>query len=244
MRRRDCLAGLAALPLAWVGPAPTAQAKDALKLLTINNFTSRVNANVLKKVYGRIGQDMTVVSMPPSRVTALTTQGLVDGEVNRIRSYGDAHPSLIRIEPPISEWTVSALYRASANLAIRTGADLATHALGIVRGLKATADMTATFSRVSIAPSSRELMLMLDGNRFEVAVDGTDESAFYIRKLGLKGITVVELSRFPLYHYLHEKNRQLVPLIARELKKLADSGELKRIFDEASIELVNSGEEP
>ncbi len=244
MGRRQCLARLAALPLLLVGTAARARASEPIRLVTINNFTSKVNANVLKRVYARVGLELQVASMPPSRVTAMATQGLADGEVNRIRSYGDGYPTLIRVEPPFSIWTVSGFYKANAGLVVRSAADLASHDVGIVRGIQATAALAASSPHVHIAPSSKELVLMLDGGRFAVAIDGTDESGFFIRRLGLKGITTVELNRYPLYHYLHEKNKHLVPLISREIKKLADSGELKQLFELASAELIDSGEEP
>ncbi|MES2125788.1 MAG: hypothetical protein V4463_00825 [Pseudomonadota bacterium] len=241
MHRRESLTYLLSLfSMAALAPA---MASEAIRLVTINNVTSRVNALVLKDVYRRLGIELQILAMPPSRVTAMATQGLADGEVNRILAYGDAHPTLIRIEPALNVWTVSAFYKVGSGPAPRSPADLAGRDVGIVRGIKATADMSSA-SHVSVAPSSRELMLMLNGNRFEIALDGTPESEFYIRRLGLQGIASIELNRYPLYHYLHEKHRNLVPVVAREIKKLADSGELKSLFDAASATLRDSGEEP
>lgn len=221
-----------------------AQAAQTITLATINNLTSRINGILLQEVYRRAGFQLEIVVMPPSRVTAMSTTGGVDGEVNRIRAYGVQHPSLIRVEPPINYWTVSAFYKAAAPFEIHRVADLKGRHVGIVRGIKATADLAADMPKVSVAPSSRELMLMLHGDRFEVAIDGTEESRFYLRKSGVQGIVGVELEQHALYHYLHEKHKDLVPVIAREIKKMADSGDLKRVFDKAVNEVRESGIDP
>lgn len=221
-----------------------ARAGQPLTLATINNFTSKVNGIVLHEVYRRAGIQLDIVAMPPSRVTAMSTSGGVDGEVNRIRAYGALHPTLVRVEPPINYWTVSAFYKNGAGFEIRRAADLGERPVGIVRGIKATADLTAGNPKVSVAPSSRELMLMLINDRFDVAIDGAGESGFYVRKLGLQGITSVELEQHALYHYLHEKHQNLVPLISREIRKMADSGELKRVFDKAVNDVMESGLDP
>ena len=240
MQRLNHIVGMAALLLAGACAMLPAQ---AITLATINNFSSKVNGIVLKEVYRRAGLPLDIQAMPASRVTAMSTSGEVDGEVNRIFSYGTAHPTLLRVEPPINYWTVSAFYRSGSGIEIRGAADLAARRIGIVRGIKAVADLTAGLPSVSVAPSSRELMLMLDGKRFDVAVDGSRESDFYLQRLGLSGIVSVELEQHALYHYLHEKHRDLVPLISREIRKMSDSGDLKRLFDKTVKDLLASGAE-
>lgn len=221
-----------------------ARAEQTITLATQNNFTSRVNGVVLQEVYRRVGIPLAIVVMPASRVTAMASAGGVDGEVNRVRNYGALHPSLVRVEPPLNYWTVSAFFKTGAAFDFLQVADLSGRRVGIVRGIKAAADLTAGVAQVSVAPSSRELMLMLSNNRFEVAVDGTVDSGFYVRRLALQGITSVELEQQALYHYLHEKHKNLVPLISGEIKRMTASGELKRAFDKAASELVESGAEP
>lgn len=233
-----------ALLLSLASLSLPARAGQTVTLATINNFTSKVNGIVLQEVYRRAGIQLDIVAMPPARVTAMSTTGGVDGEVNRIRSYGTLHPTLIRVEPPISYWTVAAFYKSGSAFEIHRAADLSERHVGIVRGIKATADLTAQAPQVSVAPSSRELMLMLSRNRFEVAIDGADEAGFYVRRLGLQGISSIDVEQHALYHYLNEKNKNLVPLIAREIKKMADSGDLKRVFDKALADVRDSGMEP
>lgn len=234
---RICTLALACLYLPAV-------AAPAITIGTLNNFTSKVNGMVLQEVYRRAGIPLAILQMPPPRAAAMADAGEVDGEVNRIFSYADQHPNLIRVEPALNTWTVAAFYKKTALFKIQTAADLRERQIGIVRGIKAAADLTAGIPKVSIAPSSRELMLMLDGNRFDVAVDGMPESGYFIRILGLHGIQSTALEHYQLFHYLHQKHKNLVPLISREIKKMADSGDLQKVFDKAVNDLLASGFEP
>ena len=220
------------------------QARDPIRLANIGNLTSVVDAMVLTEVYKQAGIDLIIVPMPPARATVEATRGTVDGEVNRVASYGDARPTLIRVEPPLYSWQISAFYKKSSKVEIHTSDDLAPYTVGHVRGLKRIEDLVAGVPRVEKVNTTELLLKMLDANRIDVAVDGTNESNFYLRRLGYGDIVQVELERQPIHHYLHVKHKDLVPVIGGIIKKLSDSGELARMFVKAEQDYVASGATP
>ncbi|MES2049539.1 MAG: hypothetical protein V4447_14150, partial [Pseudomonadota bacterium] len=214
--RRTFIATLACLPA-----ASPVQAKEAIVLANLVNFTSILSGVVLTEIYRRVDLDLTVLAMPPARASIEASTGRVDGEVNRVASYGAAHPTLIRIDPPLCIWTVSAFHKKTDKFTIQSAIDLAPRSVGKVRGIVGATLLTSGLPNVQDANSSKSLMQMLDLDRFEVAVDGTFESEFHLQQLQLKNINVVELTRYALHHYLHEKHRDLVPVIGNMIEKLS-----------------------
>lgn len=236
VNRRTFIATLACLPA-----VSSVQARETIVLANLVNFTSILSGAVLTEIYGRVGLDLTVLAMPPARASNEASVGRVDGEVNRVAGYGAAHPTLIRIDPPLCTWTVSAFHKKTDKFTIQSAIDLAPRSVGKVRGIVGAALLTSGLPDVQDVNSSKSLMQMLGADRFEVAVDGTLESEFHLEQLQLKNIAVVELARYALHHYLHEKHRALVPVIGKMIEKLSRSGELPRLYEKAKSDFLASG---
>lgn len=59
----------------------------------------------------------------------------------------------------------------------------------------------------------------------------------YRKKLGLKGVTALEgpVNRLSLFHYLHKKNRAIVPKLDQAIKTMLDEGTIDKILDKFSM---------
>lgn len=55
---------------------------------------------IYREACARIGLELVLVPYPARRASSVSDAGLVDGEINRVRSYGALHPEMIRIDPP------------------------------------------------------------------------------------------------------------------------------------------------
>ncbi|WP_445681183.1 hypothetical protein [Radicibacter daui] len=55
---------------------------------------------VYREALDQLGLDFRFVDVPPGRATAMSRGGEVDGELGRVRSFGDLYPELIRVEEP------------------------------------------------------------------------------------------------------------------------------------------------
>lgn len=63
-----------------------------------------------------------------------------------------------------------------------------------------------------------------------------------VNKLGLDSIRILSppLERLPLYHYLHEKHKDLVPKVDEIIRDMAESGELDDLREEFIKTLLDS----
>lgn len=221
-----------------------ASAQETIALVRNADVPSAVNALLLKAIYKRAGYELKITPMPAARATVEAESGNVDGEVNRVAAYADAHPNLIRVEPPISIWKISAFYKNAERISINGPDDLKKYSLAYVRGLKGPEDLVKGAQKVEALTTSEQLVNFLQSDRADVIVDGQSQVKFYVKRLGFKDFAQVELTRTPLYHYLHVKNKDLVPVISRIIKKLSDSGELAKLYTQSENEFIASGNSP
>ena len=50
------------------------------------------------------------------------------------------------------------------------------------------------------------------------------------------------LEHIPLYHYLHERHRELVPRVEKAMREMEASGELERVRQEATARMLRDAE--
>jgi polar amino acid transport system substrate-binding protein len=215
--------------------ATHAYAREPVQLAVLTTSPPSVAAGImLTEIFRQANIPMVLIAMPAVRSSVEAGEGRVDGEVARVQSYGELHPTLIRVEPAIDFLSVSAYYKKKLNTKIDSQDDLKPYSVGYVRGLKVPCDLVKNVPYAQETTSSKSLVRMLKADRFDVIVNNNGSTDFYINKFGLKDIERVELSHEPLHLYLHQKNRDLVPTISGIIKKLSDNGELAKLRAKAN----------
>lgn len=218
-----------------------AHARKPLRLVVLNTSPPSVIAGaMLSEVFRQVDIPLVLLTMPAARSSLEADAGRVDGEIARVASYGDTHPMLIRVDPPIDQLSISAYFKKTLRANIANKEDLIPYRVGYVHGLKATYDQVKDLPQFREAQSSKLLALMLGANRFDAIVNNSASTDYYLFKLGYTDIEQVELSREPLHLYLHQKHRDLVPLIASSIRKMTASGELARVRKNAIDQLYSS----
>ncbi len=73
---------------------------------------------LLKEIYKRAGHQVTFVDYPSARALIESSNGVVDGEANRIYAIGDKYPTLKRVPTPFSYAQASA-FTIDKNITIK-----------------------------------------------------------------------------------------------------------------------------
>lgn len=218
-----------------------ASAREPLKLGVLNTSPPSVIAGaMLSEVFRQANVPLLLVTMPAARSSVEADAGRIDGEVARVASYSDTHPMLIRVDPPIDQLSISAYFKKTLQTRIAKKEDLIPYRVGYVRGLIATHNQVKDLPQHRETQSSKLLVLMLNANRFDVIVNNSASTDYYLFKLGYTDIEQVELTREPLHLYLHQKHRDLVPAIANTIQKMTVSGELSRVRKKAINQLYSN----
>jgi ABC-type amino acid transport substrate-binding protein len=230
--------------LVALGPNAT-PAETVLRLARLENIPDQfVGGEILKAAYGRLGITVELVDLPAKRALAESSQGRVDGEVHRILAVQSEYPSLIPVRPSINYIEPSAFVK-QREFPVDGWSSIAPYSIGIVRGVGSSERGTNGMSKVEAVATMDQLMQMLASGRIDVAVNDRFSGVLVNKKLRLD--TVVRplspaLEHIPLYHFLHERHRDLVPRVEKVLRDMEASGELERLRREITLRMLKDAE--
>lgn len=199
---------------------------------------------IYKEAFRRLGLPVEVTSLNLARRTALAEEGGIDGEVSRIHAYADNHPSLIRIEEPVMEFTFS-LFTGSADLQAQQLADLPANALvEYRRGIllcENTLKKSIPAERLGTVTTTEQGIRKLLARRS----DAYCEIDIYVTELmqsGTLGANAVPRKLFDIatlktYPYLARKHAELAPRLTAVLQQMRAEGLLSRYQKQAERQL-------
>lgn len=233
MRRRLAVLGsfsslLGTLHAAWAqpqaaagelriaGPRQDAQAWVALRLIT--------------EVYRQSGLKLKLVPLPPLRGNIAVMSGQVEGELMRVRAYGEQYPELLRVEPAFYRIGVRAFSLTERKLQVRSREDLASYSIGALRGISYVGELTARLPKVNLAQTSEQMFRMLQAGRVDLVLEGQIGGQHSAALLGMKALAMSpELMRFELFHYLQPRLTAEAARLGDTLRRMRASGELDRL---------------
>lgn len=217
-----------------LGATGAASGQPVLRLARLENVPDQfLGGEILVAVYKRLGIPMDFMDLPAKRSLLESSQGRVDGEVQRILAVQDQYPTLIAVQPSFNFIEPAAFVRSGTSLRVDDGwKSLAPHSIGIVRGVGSSERGTQGMPAVQAVTTMENLMQSLDAGRFDVAVNDRFSGLLVIRRLGLEGkVQPLDppLEHIPLYHFLHERHRALVEKVGQAIRGMQASGELDRV---------------
>jgi ABC-type amino acid transport substrate-binding protein len=162
-----------------------------------------------------------------------------DGEVHRIFEIGDAYPTLLRVPTPIN-YIEPSVFSKKHGFKVTDCTALQGYQIGIVRGVKHSQLCTHGMENVFVGDDLSGVMRMLDAGRVDLLITARINGLLMAKELGLDAIKPLSppLSRFWVYHYLHERHNELVPTIDAVFKAMQESGELEALRKQAAQQLL------
>jgi polar amino acid transport system substrate-binding protein len=112
--------------------------------------------------------------------------------------------------------------------------------VGIVRGVKHSQLCTHGMENVFVGDDLTSVMRMLDAGRIDLLITARINGLLMAKELGLDAIKPLSppLSRLWVYHYLHERHKDLIPTIDAVFKAMQESGELEVLREQAAQQLL------
>lgn len=241
-RRRWLGACTVSAALSMVGPAG-ARPRLSLRLARVEDIPDQlVGSLILEVVYRRLDIAVEFVDMPAKRALVESSQGRVDGEVQRLLDVGREYPSLIAVQPSIN-YIEPAAFVKRLDFRVAGWRSVAPYSIGIVRGVGSSERGTQGMARVAAVTSMDQLMDMLADDRVEVAVSDQFSGLLVVRRRHLE-TTIRPLSpvleHIALYHFLNERHRDLVPRVGQVIQDMAASGELERLREEFTMRMIGA----
>lgn len=226
----------------------TSRASDAetqLVFSTIEESPDTVASGVvLKEAYKRLGIDVRIEHFSGAEALQKANAGETDGEVCRIDGASKQFTNLVQIPIPIN-YVQGAVFSKDPDLKLVGWHSLRPYRIGRVKGILFAEKGTRGMETV-VAEDYRELVELLDHDKVDVVVAPYLNGRVAIEEypggeeLRLNGV----LESYLLYHYLHEKNRDLAPAISKVLKTLVKDGSATSMRQKVVDELIQEDSAP
>ena len=111
-----------------------------------------------------------------------------------------------------------------------------------MRGVGSSEAGTRGMSRVTAATSLENMIQMLDAGRFDLMVTDLFSGHAAVRKLKLQSRIAAlspPLQRIYIYHYLHQRHRDLARRVEAVVQEMDASGELVRLREALVKQVLN-----
>ena len=213
-------------------PGTPSRAQSVIRLARIADIPDQyVGGEILRVVYGRLNIAVEFVDVPGKRALVLSSAGELDGEVHRIANLARDYPTLLQISPPIN-YIEPSVFTTTLRFDVRGWSSIKDYSIGIVRGVGSSEAGTQGMTSVTPAASLDNLIRMLDADRFDLIVTDLFSGRVAVRKLNLQSrIQPLSppLEKISIYHYLHERHRDLARKVEAVIRDMEASGELARL---------------
>ena len=200
-----------------------------------------VGGEILRAVYGRLNIVVEFEDVPGKRALALSSAGELDGEVQRIANLAESYPTLVQISPPIN-YIEPSVFTTALRFDVHGWDSLRDYSIGIVRGVGSSEAGTRGMNRVTAAASLENMIQMLDAGRFDLMVTDLFSGRVAVRKLNLQSrISALSppLQRIYVYHYLHQRHRDLAKRVESVIQEMNASGEIVRLREASVRQVLN-----
>ena len=225
------------LTLLWIGIASAQQPLTFTQI--VDTPDQAIGAVIVKAAYKKLGIPVKFEILPGKRALVESSEGRADGEVHRIVEIGDEYPTLLRVPTPIN-YIEPSVFSKKHEFEVTDCPALEGYQIGIVRGVKHSELCTRGMKKVFEGDNLNGVMRMLNAGRVELLITARINGLLMAKELGLDSIKPLSppLSRFWVYHYLHERHKELVPTIDAVFKAMQERGELEALRKQALQKLL------
>lgn len=206
-------------------------AKDLMTFSTIENSPyATISERVMRIAYARLNIDLSTLDLPATRAIITSNSGTVDGELYRIKNIHSKYKNLIMIPVPIGKLEGVAI-TWKKDIAITTWDELSGQNVCFRRGVK-FAEAGLNTMRAQPVGANKQLFNMLKTKRCDVIIIARITSiplvSEFIETQQIKLYQSV-LQSYPLFHYLHKKNKHLKPKLTRVLNEMQQEGIIQKV---------------
>lgn len=217
-------------------------AQSVIRLARIADIPDQyVGGEILRAIYGRLNIAVEFADVPGKRALALSSAGELDGEVHRIANLAQTYPTLVQVSPAIN-YIEPSVFTTTLRFDVRGWDSIRNYSVGIVRGVGSSEAGTRGMSRVTAAVSLENMIQMLDAGRFDLVVTDLFSGRAAVKKLKLQARIAPlspPLERIYIYHYLHERHRDLARRVSAVIQEMDSSGELARLRETLTRQVLN-----
>ncbi|MDN3637267.1 hypothetical protein QWY82_00475 [Simiduia curdlanivorans] len=182
--------------------------------LECNDIFSVWNKRVVE-AYAALGVEVECVDMPWARGAQNLASGLLDGTAIRAKEFGDQFPNLVRVEPPVTVFTILLYKRKGEDIDHR---NWRSHSIVSLRG-SVLSDQLLVGLDSHRAGSVEVGLKQLSAGRVDLLLGDTLAVPKAIEELGVTNVEPLypPVATYPMHHYLNREYGDLLLPISQQL---------------------------
>jgi len=192
--------------------------------------------SLLNKIYTeafrRLGYNMIIKHSSTKRVSVYANEGVVDGEIARVKDYGKHFPNLIRVDEPAIYINFVA-YALNPDIQLNgweslRGTDYRVNYRRGAKGPEVQLSKIFPERRIEAVNTNEQGFRKLLAKRIDIFVNVERPNVLKteeFRNIRIAGV----MEEVSVHAYLHRKNKELVPKLSAELKKMREEGVLDQL---------------
>ncbi|KKJ75382.1 hypothetical protein WH95_18915 [Kiloniella litopenaei] len=195
-----------------------------------NSSYATISKRVMREAYRRLNINVKFSDLPAARSLAVANSGRVDGELYRIKNIHLKYKNLIMLPVPIGIMEGVAI-TTNPQISLQDWESLAPYRVCIRNGVK-FAEAGTKKIQVDVSNTNEHLFHNLGLDRCDIIVLARLTSiklAQDFEKEMKKPVYYHVLQTYPLFHYLHKKNKKLVLELTEILKEMEQDGTIANI---------------
>jgi len=181
---------------------------------------------ILTKAYAAIGIELEIVGLPSKRALNYSNNGLLDGEVLRVKNIEHKYPNLVCIPIPLYQITASA-YTINGNKSFNHFDELLQSPIAIHSGVFWEEELVKHHQHyVSRVSGTKKKFKLLSLGRVDYILSSQQRAHEVISEyFSTEKIIEVTppIATINLYHYLNRNHQDLVPKIQAQLQKMTNN---------------------
>ncbi len=200
-----------------------------LNTVKIDGFMDEVVREALK----RIGYNLVINKQPAERGLYSANNGLIDGEMSRVRGIDKVYTNLLRVPEKIMSWDFMVFSKKNIDLG-NGWQSLKNKNVAFINGWKILEKNIPASAYVTKTRNSKQLFILLKKNRTDYIIYEHWGGRYVLNKMKLKNIKIRRpaLASKDMYIYLHKKHADIIPKLSYELSKMKKDGSYKKIFNQ------------
>jgi len=214
--------------------------KNLIISAIINEQTHELAKEVVRAAYKKIGVEVEFDDLPGRRGLEWANSGKTDGDLARIDGTEKKFTNLIKISTPITEFK-GVVFTKKIARDILSWEDLKGLSVGIIGGIRYSDIGTKGLDRI-LVKDMHHLFKLLNRERIDVAIAVLDAGKIEIHmnfKDSKIHIIGHPLFSAPLFHFVHKRNKNLVPQLESAFQEMMKTGEIESIRKKALHEVLS-----
>lgn len=197
-----------------------------------------IAAAILRKAYARIGRDMVLKPMPGTRALRSANDALVDADLIRIEGIELEFTNLVRV-PFIITTVEFVAFTSTPNLIVNDWHSLLNYRVGYLRGIKLIENKLQSAKYREPENKIALAFKRLSTGQLDVVIDSRLSGLTALHKLQIHTVIGLQppLSKAPMFHYLNDKHRALVPLLLDALAALQQERIIEQVHEQVERQI-------